>query len=207
MKQTASLWLYTYWNNLRNGRKAPNRFEIEPMRIGPLLPETFILETGDNEAEFRFRLAGTRVCDTYGLELKGLNFVSLWQDRNDREALQTLLMTVKHDGTPGVLHLTGFSEQGDPCRFEILLLPLVHADETINRIMGILSPIDMPYWLGTKRLTAQNLDDLDLIWPDVDPQPKIAEADEQELLSVTNGRIVKAKGRVFRVLEGGLTDA
>lgn len=202
MKQTASLWLYTYWNSLRRGRIAPNRFEIEPMRIGPLLPETFILETGI-EGKFRFRLAGTRICDTYGLELKGLDFLSLWHNPDDREALETLLLTIRQDGSAGVLQLTGLNEDGEPCRFEILLLPLVHAGERVNRIIGVLSPEDEPYWLGTKRLTTQVLDDLELIWPDTKPEWKYVEAEARSEARLESGRIVSANGRLFRVLDGG----
>jgi len=115
MKQTASLWLYTYWNSLRRGRIAPNRFEIEPMRIGPLLPETFILEA-TSDHWFRFRLAGTRICDNYGMELKGRDFLSLWQRADDREALETLLLTIREDGSAAALKLTGMNEDGDKCR-------------------------------------------------------------------------------------------
>ncbi len=202
MKQTASLWLFSYWNELRNGRKAPNRFEIEPVKIGPLLPETFILETGENR-NFRFRLAGTRICETYGYELKGLDFISFWHDRNEREAIECLLHTIKEDGSTGLLEFTAFNEEGESCRFEILLLPLIHSGEEVNRIMGALSPIDTPWWLGSKRLKGQRLDDLELIWPDMEikfPQERPSAPPE------TNGycgRIVSANGRLFRVLDGG----
>ena len=202
MKQTASLWLFTYWNELRNGRKAPNRFEIEPMKIGPLLPETFILETDESRC-FQFRLAGTRICETYGYELKGLDFISFWKNRNDREAIESLLHTIKEDGSAGLLEFTAMSKEGESCRFEILLLPLIHSGDSVNRIMGSLSPIDEPYWLGTKRLVAQQLDDLDLIWPDIKP---VLSRDKKKSLAIVptqSGRIVSSNGRLFRVLDGG----
>lgn len=202
MKQTASLWLFTYWNELRDGRKAPNRFEIEPTKIGPLLPETFILET-DEERSFNFRLAGTKICETYGYELKGLDFVSFWKRRDDREAIESLLHTIKQDGSAGLLEFTALTDDGQSCRFEILLLPLIHSGETVNRIMGSMSPIDDPYWLGTKHISTQNLDDLELIWPDHKPQFK-AESDNKLTIVPTNsGRIVSTHGRLFRVLDGG----
>jgi hypothetical protein len=202
MKQTASLWLFTYWNELRNGRKAPNRFEIEPVKIGPLLPETFILET-DESRSFCFRLAGTRICETYGLELKGLDFITFWQDRNDREAIESLLHTIKEDGSAGLLEFTATNEDGESCRFEILLLPLVHAGDKVNRIMGSMSPIDDPYWLGTKSLKSQKLNDLDLIWPDIKPRFSLDGNENLSFIPTGNGRIVSANGRLFRVLDGG----
>ena len=202
MKQTASLWLFTYWNELRNGRKAPNRFEIEPKRIGPLLPETFILET-DESRTFRFRLAGTRICETYGFELKGMDFVSFWKDRDEREAVESLLHTIKEDGSAGILEFTATNEDGEDCRFEILLLPLIHAGEQVNRIMGSMSAIDDPYWLGSKRLSDQKLDDLDLIWPDINPDFLRSDGDNLAITPSTTDRIVSANGRLFRVIDGG----
>ncbi len=203
MKQTASLWLFTYWNDLRNGRKAPNRFEIEPIKIGPLLPETFILETDDTRS-FNFRLAGTKICETYGYELKGLDFISFWKDRNDREAVESLLHTIKEDGSAGLLEFSAMSEDdGESCRFEILLLPLIHSGEKVNRIMGVMSAIDTPYWLGSKRLGTQKLDDLDLIWPDIKPRFSNGNEERLSIIPTGNGRIVSSKGRLFRVLDGG----
>jgi len=205
MKQTSSLWLFTYWNTLRNGRKAPNRFEIEPVRIGPLLPETFILEA-NSDNRFRFRLAGTRICDTYGLELKGMDFLTLWRNQEDREALESLLLTVREDGSVGVLELTALNEYGESCRFEVILLPLTHAGGRINRIMGILAPLEDPYWLGSKRITEQSLDDLDLVWPDTTPSFAIAAQQDHNSVGAEMGRIVSSNGRLFRVLEGGKKD-
>ncbi len=202
MKQTASLWLFTYWNELRNGRKAPNRFEIEPKKIGPLLPETFILETDDTRS-FRFRLAGTRICETYGYELKGLDFISFWKDRNDAEAVESLLHTIKEDGSAGLLEFTATNSEGDDCRFEILLLPLIHAGEQVNRIMGSLSSIDDPYWLGSKRLKSQKLDNLDLIWPDIKPDFSRPDTDNLTITASGIDRIVSSNGRLFRVIDGG----
>ncbi len=202
MKQTASLWLFTYWNQLRKGRKAPNRFEIEPKKIGPLLPGTFILETDDSR-NFRFRLAGTKICETYGYELKGLDFISFWKDRNDREAVESLLHTIKEDGSAGLLEFTATNEAGEQCRFEILLLPLIHSGEHVNRIMGSMSSIDDPYWLGTRRLRGQSLDDLDLIWPDLNPDFSRKDNEKLSIKSCGNDRIISSNGRLFRVIEGG----
>ncbi|MCP4934632.1 MAG: PAS domain-containing protein [bacterium] len=202
MKQTASLWLFTYWNELRNGRKAPNRFEIEPRKIGLLLPDTFILET-DETRSFRFRLAGTKICETYGYELKGVDFISFWKDRNDHEAVESLLHTIKEDGSAGLLEFTATNSDGEDCRFEILLLPLIHSGERVNRIMGSLSSIDDPYWLGSKRLKSQKLDNLDLIWPDIKLEFSRDETDDLTIAPSGIDRIVSSKGRLFRVIDGG----
>ncbi|MEQ1673140.1 MAG: PAS domain-containing protein, partial [Hyphomicrobium sp.] len=42
MREAITQKLYTYWNDIRAGRLAPKRFEIEPSQIASMLPDTFI---------------------------------------------------------------------------------------------------------------------------------------------------------------------
>ena len=83
MKLDGSIALFQYWNRLRAGRAAPKRTEIEPADIKTLLADTFILEK-DARGEAVFRLAGTRLCASYGRELKGFAFASLWKEKDQR---------------------------------------------------------------------------------------------------------------------------
>jgi len=57
MRHPTSQALYAYWNEMRGERIAPQRLEIQPARIGAVLPDTFILERCDSRT-FRYRLAG-----------------------------------------------------------------------------------------------------------------------------------------------------
>ena len=54
MREVITQALYGYWNEIRAGRLAPKRFEIEPSLIAGILPDTFILERVDNDTS-RFR--------------------------------------------------------------------------------------------------------------------------------------------------------
>src|SRR4051812_13786849 len=47
MQQRTLQTLYGYWNEVRAGRLAPQRLEIEPSRIAGILSETFMLERID----------------------------------------------------------------------------------------------------------------------------------------------------------------
>ena len=73
MKQTTIQTLYAYWDGVRAGRIAPRRLEIEPARIAAILSETFMLECGDGD--YRYRLAGSRLCELFGYELRGTSFL------------------------------------------------------------------------------------------------------------------------------------
>src|SRR5690606_8611699 len=96
MMQDGSLALFQYWNRLRGGRTAPRRIEIEPADIKTLLADTFILER-DARGRTVFRLAGTRLCATYGKELKGHSFPSLWAGK-DQDMAGRLVRHALEDG-------------------------------------------------------------------------------------------------------------
>ena len=79
MKQRTSHILFNYWNDVRGDRLAPRRFDIEPSRISKILAETFILERVDSHT-YVFRLAGTKICEQFGIEFRGRNFLDFAGD-------------------------------------------------------------------------------------------------------------------------------
>ena len=88
--QSSLQTLYGYWNEVRAGRLAPQRLEIEPSSIAGILSETFMLERID-AAAYQFRLAGTRLCELFGSELRGKNFLDGWSDEDRRVARMALV--------------------------------------------------------------------------------------------------------------------
>lgn len=195
------MWLYAYWNDLRNGRQAPERFEVQPAEIASLLPETFIAEVNGPE-NYDFRLVGTRICEQFGRELRGANLLDLW-DVDNREAIETLLQGTVEDGSVSFVEFDALAGDGRKVRFELLILPLMHASNNINRLMGCLSALEQPYWLGTTPLEQLDIVDAKIIWPD--HQPHFLRADQIEDVPVhgEDRRIVTEDGRTFRVYEGG----
>ena len=91
MKLATTRMLYDYWNEARGRRMAPTRFEIEPSRIAGILSETFILELAEN-CSFPFRLAGTRICEQLGAELRGRDLLDLVTE--DRRAVAKAMEAV-----------------------------------------------------------------------------------------------------------------
>ena len=167
MKHPSTRELYDYWQRLRGSRPAPERTEIEPSDIRRILGDTFILEV-TSRTEFRFRLAGTRVCALYGRELKGKDFLSFWKGK-DREAIATLLAAVSQDAAAAVLGMTGRSAHDRDLPCEILLLPIRQKGGGFTRIIGSLAPMDDPYWIGIHPIMSQVISSLRLIWPDERP--------------------------------------
>lgn len=163
MRQSGSIELFHYWNRLRDGRTAPKRTEVEPSDIKRLLADTFILEK-DARGEAVFRLAGTRLCATYGRELKGFAFPSLWPEK-DQPLIGKLVQSAFLTRSVVLIAYEGVSMTGRTNPFELLLLPLDGGREH-PRLLGIVCAEDKPFWLGLdviaeSRVTAVRVIDAD----------------------------------------------
>lgn len=206
MKQRTSQILFKYWNDVRGERLAPLRLEIEPIRISPILAETFILEQADSHG-FTFRLAGTRLCDQLGRELRGTDFLDL-AGHDDREVMEQAMADVAHRGAAAVFEIEAADEQERHVRFEVVVLPLLHARDTISRYLGAMSVIDPPHWLGHEPLHPRAIIHHDIIWPDGRPHALIDRTGHQApfLPALARARIVRSNRRQFRIVEGGRLD-
>jgi hypothetical protein len=90
--------------------------------------------------------------------------------------------------------------------FEVLLLPLRHTDQVIDRVLGAFSPLDPPHWLGELPLTAKRIIAHELVWPAGAPkfEDNRLRDDVPVMLPARHARIVRSERRQFRVFEGGL---
>jgi hypothetical protein len=205
MKQRTNQILFDYWNELRAGRLAPRRFEIEPSRITGILSETFILERVQSES-FRYRLAGTRICEIFGTEFRSRGFFDGW-DAADSEALLPMLHTMCTQGAVLAIDFEATSPGGKSIGFECIMMPLAHAGQTVTRVLGAMTATSTPSWLGYEPLTSRRLLHRELIWPDGRPH---AVAEKHREVSVfakalDGARYVHSERRRFRVLDGGLS--
>ncbi|MGI9407217.1 MAG: PAS domain-containing protein [Hyphomicrobiaceae bacterium] len=208
MKNRASQTLYSYWNEIRRSRIAPHRFEVQPARIADILPDTFILEK-DEFGTFRFRLAGTRICEAFGREFRGQNILKLWAP-DDEATVQRVLHNAVYEGAVGVLTMDAKSKSGRTVPFEILVLPLIHSGNAISRILGSISIIGpTPGWLGSEPLVIQTISYVSIIWPDGRPHAILQKSDRQPPFSPLpeHKRVVSIERRNFRVFDGGRSES
>ena len=155
MKHAASRELYAYWEERRGGRSAPERADIEPGAIRQVLSDAFILAL-DAAAGHPFRLAGTRVCALFGRELKGEPFIGVWAAAS-QPTISDLLAILDHERVGTVAGVTAQSAEGEPVDLELLLLPLSASRPSLARTIGILAPLRIPQWLGSRPLGALTL--------------------------------------------------
>ncbi|MBN9246233.1 MAG: PAS domain-containing protein [Hyphomicrobium sp.] len=205
MKEAVSQSLFTYWNDLRGNRPAPRRFEIEPSAIAQQLPDTFILERVDY-ATMRFRLAGTRISEAFGMELRGKNLLGLFNEE-DSGILQREISQITSQAAVGVFEISANDGEGRTASFEVTILPLIHTRDVVERYLGSVAPINRPQWLGLVPLPHRSLVRHKLIWPDGAARSEVEDLDRQAPFypTVREARIVRSARRQFRVYEGGLS--
>jgi hypothetical protein len=127
--------LKSYWERLRAGRIAPYRAEIDPREFESSLENMFIIERIAPE-NLRFRLAGMKICEMIGMEVRGMQPGVLVSDA-ERVRFDRLLGVVMSE--PAVVEATLAVSGPVPCRANMLLMPLRNDFGEINRVLGCIS--------------------------------------------------------------------
>ncbi len=134
MRNRGTRALYEYWQIAKAGQEVPQRKSIEPRGIKEVLPWVFILERIDRELA-PFRLAGTGLCDQYGEELGGTNFLSLWLG-DCRRTMRSLIDNVVMMPAAAFIEFEAKSRIHGRTSGEIVLLPLCDAEGNVHQILG-----------------------------------------------------------------------
>ena len=208
MRQTASEILFAYWNEVRADRSVPRRIDIEPSRISAILPQTFIIEHHDI-ASYRFRLAGTRICEHHGRELRGNDFLGLWQPL-DQHVFRRQLELLAAYGGAAVTGVQSKTANGRSVISELIVLPLGNADGEVNRYLGAWSLFDQASWSGSDYLMSHQVTDYEFIDPDSQSNRNVVMAPPQRkklFPDEIDFRVVRSEHRRFRVYRGGLDTA
>lgn len=173
MRHPSIATLFRYWSDLRGGRPAPKRTEIDPRAIASELRDIFILE--GPAGDFRFRLAGSRMVANLGQSITGRAFDEIFAERARLGAMSSLWIA-SEDGEPVLMGIRNASlapglaarEKPDPTRpvwanfrniggvpqperrvphlgaGELLLLPLEHRNGLGDRLIGALAFFTQP---------------------------------------------------------------
>jgi hypothetical protein len=138
MKHPSSREFFAYWDEKRDGARAPDRSEIEPRAVRELLGDIFVLSY-DATAGYPFRVAGTRVCALLGCDLKDRSFSALFMPDSRRE-IEGIIAVVAEEMLAAVAGITATSEDGMPVHMELLLLPFNARARTPLSLTGLLAP-------------------------------------------------------------------
>ena len=135
MKHRNSHFAVGYWSRLRRGRAVPDQADIDPKALKRVLPIVFLLDVRP-DGRFVYRLAGTGICERYGTELRGLNFLSQW-DAESRSRLDILLREALMQHMPLCLTSIGATQDCRMVEIETVLMPITYGPGGARHFLGI----------------------------------------------------------------------
>lgn len=208
MNSRTAQFLFAYWNEVRQNRPAPHRFDIEPARLSNILAETLILERR-KDSDYYFRLAGTRICEQFGLELRATRFLDFWNPQQQQD-IRHLLNAIYSTAEVLIIRFDVHTTVNKRMQFELLLLPLTLDAQTYDRLLGTitcLSPMSdhFHHQITDVRMTHSSLHSPQEIATAASPKPNPQRAHPPSLPSLQGGTLAIRRRRRFRVIDGGLT--
>jgi hypothetical protein len=168
MKHASTRAMFQYWNACRGRHPAPERDEIDPAALRRVLADSLVLSV-DRTAGHPVRLAGTRLCALFCRELKAEPFTNLWEPAS-RPLVEDLIGTVTGEAVGVVAGATGLAGE-DPAALELLLLPLSVRGRLDVRLLGLLAPLQVPYWLGIHPVGTLRLGPFRHVGPSTESMP------------------------------------
>ncbi len=93
------------------------------------------------------------------------------------------------DAAGAICGLNAATASGASVETELLLLPLRHGGKTHARMMGALSPVALPAWLGFEPVTRSDIRSMRIIWPSgLQRAPLLAEQRRAAFTVISGGR-------------------
>jgi hypothetical protein len=155
MKHKNSHLLVGYWSRLRQGRGVPMQREIDPRAIKRFLPYVFILDCED-AARPIYRLAGTSLCERFGYELKGTNFLGHWEAQSSL-SLAPLLSQARQANQPLCLSSIAATADNGMAEMESVLTPISRDGGQPTRFLGLVQMLSNPAPLLRRTIAYERL--------------------------------------------------
>ncbi len=166
--------LRNYWEELRDGRLAPFRSEIDPRKFEDALENMFILEKITDDS-VRVRLAGMKLCEMMGMEVRGMAPRGFMMP-DDRTRLDISLSQVFETPAVKELVLETVDATGKSDTAYMMLLPLRSDFGDVTRILGCISDRQGHYNAPLRfRITAEKTDQIKY----TEDRPQAGFAEEQ----------------------------
>lgn len=133
---TAITQVEEYWHSLKTPDAIPTRHAINPSKITKALPHTFIMEQVAQQPP-RFRIAGSKVSDILGLDLRGMPITSLIAP-DDRRLFAEILADMFRMPATARIQLSWSNSETSSAIGQVLLLPLADQQGNCTRAIGCL---------------------------------------------------------------------
>jgi hypothetical protein len=159
--------LFRYWEAVRGEMSAPPRDWLDLQKIRTLVPNLFMIERRQGRG-YVWRLAGTRVCELWGVELTGKPALTQG-DRFERETVNRLLDGVIDTHQPIVLRFRLNSSSGLSIAAEFVGLPLRARHGEATYVFGVIMPFREVSWPRHDQVTTFELSAARTIWTEPVP--------------------------------------
>jgi hypothetical protein len=200
LKHPASRELHAYWDRLRGARSAPDQSRVDPAALSGVLGSLFVLDAVA-ERGMPFQLAGTRICDLFGRELRERPLLDLFAAA-DRASIRDTVAAVVDDAAVAIAGVAATTENVEGrIEAELLLLPLRREGLAHGRLIGSLGILEGGALAEVTFVRELSLRSLRILWPsgrrsDFERGPETAAAPAAPAPA--------RRPAWLRVLEGGL---
>jgi hypothetical protein len=161
MKHRNSHFAVGYWSLIRKGRAVPDQADIDPKSLKRLLPFVFLLDARAT-GQLTYRLAGTTLCERYGGELRGRNFLSHW-DAGSQAKLRGLLREALTRCLPACITSIAATQDCRMVEVETVLMPISFANTVPERFLGVAQVLSDVTPLAGRSIAFERLVGCDLI--------------------------------------------
>ncbi len=135
--------LYDYWRSKCPAEALPRKSDIDPVEIGPLLHDVFLVAVEREPLRFRFRLLGSGITTVSRPNVLGRTMDEVYPDVREKLTYQDYVICSE---TAAVRHYRGptmFNPDFSFLATERLLPPVTDGDRDVDFILGAAVYEDM----------------------------------------------------------------
>jgi hypothetical protein len=182
--------LFCYWEALRAERPCPIREEFSLSDIPGIVPDLVILERDHLRGSFRFRMAGTNVCELFKVNLTGSDVLKGW-DSFESDVIHKHLIQSVSNFQPTLFRTRLSTDTHEQIAAEFIGLPIRMRGSERLQIVGGFFSFRPAHAIGHSAIVGRELLAIRSVWT--------------EYQNILAGRPVTATPeRRFTVIEGGL---
>jgi hypothetical protein len=131
-----------YWNEVRGGRRFPNRSDIEPLDFHQEWPLVFLVE-GTRVEDLTIRLAGTAYWEIYGFELTGRKLVDVVPRNHTRDVLDDFDKCLREGRPVFAANQMRWRPRHSRLNYHRLILPLGDSQGRVSHVLGLAMFFDL----------------------------------------------------------------
>ena len=135
MQEPALRDLYAYWTKKRGDRQLPSRNDIDPLELGPYLPNIILIEVQAEPLRLRYRLVGTAITQAMQRDSTGRYYDEIYSEEVLDGIYRSFRWIIEHRA-PLRTHGRTFYPDTNFYDYETLNLPLSRDGTTVNMVLG-----------------------------------------------------------------------